>query len=135
MSEFRQVTDAFSVAPQIKVQDIARAAADGFVLVVNNRPDGESPDEAQGGEIEAATRAAGMDYLYLPVVGGPTPDQAQAMAEAIEDAGGPVLAYCRSGTRSINTWALGQALAGARPRDELVRLGAAAGYDLRPMLG
>jgi len=135
MSEFRRVTDAFSVAPQITLEDIARAAAEGFVLVINNRPDGESPDDPQSAEIEAAARAAGLDYLYAPVVGGPTTAQAQAVAEAVEDAGGPVLAYCRSGTRSINTWALGQALAGTKPRDELVRAGAAAGYDLRPILG
>ena len=49
-------------------------------------------------------------------------------------AGGPVLAFCRSGTRSINTWALGEAMAGA-PRDELIAAAARAGYDLRPLLG
>jgi uncharacterized protein (TIGR01244 family) len=53
----------------------------------------------------------------------------------VAEAKGPVLAFCRSGTRSIVIWSLGQAQSGARPRDELVRLGAEAGYDLSPILG
>jgi uncharacterized protein (TIGR01244 family) len=135
MTDFRTVTSSFSVAPQIGPDDIARAKAEGFVLVINNRPEGESPDQTPGGEIEALARAAGLDYVAIPIVGGPRQDQAEAQAEAVAKAGGKVLAYCRSGTRSINTWALGEALADAMPRDELVRLGAGAGYDLRPLLG
>jgi uncharacterized protein (TIGR01244 family) len=135
MTDFRTVTEHFSVAPQIGPDDVARAKAEGFVLLINNRPEGESPDQTPGSEIEALARAAGLDYLAIPIVGGPRRDQAEAQADAVAHAGGKVLAYCRSGTRSINTWALGEALADALPRDELVRLGAAAGYDLRPLLG
>ena len=40
------------------------------------------------------------------------------------------LAFCRSGTRSIISWSLGQLQAGARSREDLVQLGEAAGYDL-----
>jgi uncharacterized protein (TIGR01244 family) len=138
MTDFRTVTESFSVAPQIGPEDVARAKAEGFVLLINNRPEGESPDQTPGDEIEALARAAGLDYLAIPIAGGPRRDQAEAQADAVTavtNAGGKVLAYCRSGTRSINTWALGEALADATPRDELVRLGAAAGYDLRPLLG
>lgn len=135
MTEFRRVTDRLSVAPQIAVEDVARAKDQGFTLIVNNRPDGESPDQTPSGHIEAAARAAGLDYLHIPVMGGPTRVQAEAMREALEGAAGPALAYCRSGTRSIMTWASGEALAESTPRDELARLGAEAGYDLRPVLG
>jgi uncharacterized protein (TIGR01244 family) len=134
MSEFRTVTERLSVSPQISVEDVARAAAQGFAMIINNRPDGEAPDQPSSDEIAAAAEAAGLAYLYAPVSGGPTRAQAEAVKEAMDAAPGPVLAFCRSGTRSINTWAAGEALAGA-PRDELIAAGANAGYDLRPLLG
>ena len=135
MTEFRRVTDTFAVSPQISPEDIASAAGQGFVLVINNRPDGEAPDQPDSAAMASAAKAAGLGYLYNPVRGAPTPDQVAAQAEAVAAAKGPVLAFCRSGTRSIITWSLGQAQSGARPKDELVRLGASAGYDLAPVLG
>ncbi|CAN5192987.1 TIGR01244 family sulfur transferase [soil metagenome] len=134
MSDFRRVTDDFSVAPQITVEDVTMAAELGFTLLINNRPDGEAPDQTVGAEIEAAARALGLDYLHIPVSGGPRVDQAEAFQAALVQADGPVLAFCRSGTRSINTWALGQALAGC-DRGGLIVAGASAGYDLRALLG
>ncbi|HTX50155.1 MAG TPA: TIGR01244 family sulfur transferase [Caulobacteraceae bacterium] len=133
MPQFRKVTDRFSVSPQITVEE-ARAAADaGFALIIQNRPEAESEGQPHGADIEAATRAGGADYLFLPVVGRPTPEQAKLQAEAVAAAKGPVLAFCRSGTRSVTAWAMGEAAAG-RDREELVRLAAAAGYDLAPVL-
>ena len=135
MADIRKVTEDFAVAPQISPEDMALAARQGFVLVINNRPDGEAPDQPSSAQMEAAAKAAGLAYVHIPVRGGPTPDQVEAVAEAVADARGPVLAFCRSGTRSIITWSLGQAASGARPRDDLVRLGADAGYDLSAVLG
>jgi uncharacterized protein (TIGR01244 family) len=133
MSQFRKVTDAFQVSPQI-TPDEARAAAEaGVVLIINNRPDGEAPGQPSSAEIEAAARAAGADFLALPFAGRPSAEQARAQAEAVAGADGPVLAFCRSGTRSITAWALGEAARG-RDRAELARLAAAAGYDLGPVL-
>lgn len=134
MSDFRRVTDQISVSPQIAEADLDRAAAEGFRLVINNRPDGEAPDQPTAASMAEAARARGLDYAHIPVVGQPTTEQVEAVRQQVEAATGPVLAYCRSGTRSIVTWALGQHLSGARSRDELVRLGAAAGYDLAPIL-
>ena len=130
MTEFRHVTDQISVAPQIALEDLRRAAELGFKLVINNRPDGEEPGQPTGAEVEAAARAAGLDYVHIPVRGGPTPDQVEANYRAVEAADGPVLAFCRSGTRSIVTWSLGQFQADERSREELIELGAQAGYDL-----
>jgi uncharacterized protein (TIGR01244 family) len=132
MTDFRTVTDTFSVSPQISPADVAAAAAQGFTLIINNRPDGEAPGQPTGAQIEAAARAAGLDYLNAPVVGRPGPAQIEAVREAVARTDGKVLAYCRSGTRSICTWAMGQA--GAVDRDRLLRLGAAAGYDLSPVI-
>jgi uncharacterized protein (TIGR01244 family) len=135
MADIRKVTEAFAVAPQIAVGDVAEARALGFVKLINNRPDHEAPDQPTSAQIEAAARAAGLDYVHIPFAGRPTPEQAAAVAAAAEDAAGPVLAFCRSGTRSITAWSLGQAASGRRAPEELVRLGAGAGYDLSPLLG
>ncbi len=135
MADIRKVTDDFSVAPQITPADAAAAAQAGFTLMINNRPDGEEPDQATSAQMEAAARAAGLDYAYIPVVGRPTSEQVEAVKAAVDQADGPVLAFCRSGTRSIVTWSIGQAMSGARSRGDLVDLGREAGYDLGPVLG
>lgn len=134
MPDFRRVTDTLSVSPQISLDDLQQAATQGFVLVINNRPDGEDAAQPSSATMEAAARELGLDYLYAPVRGGPTPDQVEAVGQAVAAAKGPVLAYCRSGTRSIVTWALGQTLSGTSDRDTLIRQGAAAGYDLSGVL-
>lgn len=135
MSDFRKVTDDFSVAPQIALSDAAKAKAEGFVLLINNRPDGEAPDQPSSDEMEAAAKAAGLAYVHIPVRGGPTPEQVEIERQILAETTGPVLAYCRSGTRSIVTWSIGEALAQTRSRQELIELGAGAGYDLSGVLG
>lgn len=135
MADIRKVTDDFSVAPQITPQEVGEIARQGFVKLINNRPDGEVPGQPTNQEMEAAAKAAGLDYVHIPFVGRPTPEQAAACARAAEEASGPVLAFCRSGTRSITAWSLGQAMAGKRAPGELVGLGAEAGYDLSAVLG
>ena len=135
MSEFRKVTDQFSVSPQIEMDDIALAAAQGFKLLINNRPDGEAPGQPSSAEVEQAARAAGLDYAHIPVAGGPTPETVHAEMALLAEAKGPTLAYCRSGTRSIVVWSIGQALSGERSRADLIALGGQAGYDLSGVLG
>ena len=135
MAQFRTVTDDLSVAPQISVADVADAAAQGFRTIICHRPDGEEPDQPAVAEIAAAANAAGLDFVNIPVRGAPGPAEVEAMRQAVDAAEGAVLAYCRSGTRSITTWSIGQAMSGARPRGELVDLARAAGYDLSGVLG
>ncbi|MGA9581075.1 MAG: TIGR01244 family sulfur transferase [Allosphingosinicella sp.] len=115
---------------QLTVPDIDEAAASGIRLIVNNRPDGEEPGQPASAEIEAAARAAGLDYRHIPIAGGFPPERVEAMAEALER--GPVLAFCRSGTRSTFLWALARASLGADP-DSLLRQAGDAGYDLSPL--
>ena len=97
-----------ATAPQLTPDAMAAAAAAGFRSVVNNRPDFEGgPDQPTNAAIEAAARAAGLEYAFLPVAGGfQTPEQAQAMAELMERLPKPVLAFCRSGARSGRLYAL-----------------------------
>ena len=135
MSDFRRVTDDLSVAPQISVADVAEAARQVFKTLINNRPDGEEPGQPSGAEIAAAALAAGLAYHHIPVRGGPTPEQVEATAIVLQEAEVPVLAFCRSGTRSIVTWSICQATLGAMARGDLVSLGREAGYDLSGVLG
>ena len=135
MADIRQVTDDFAVAPQLDPRDMADVAAQGFKLVINNRPDGEAPGQPTSLEMQKSVEAAGMAYRHIPVVGSPQPSQVEAVRVAVAEADGPVLAFCRSGTRSIVTWSLGETLSGGHSRGELVSLGRAAGYDLAPVLG
>lgn len=130
---FRQLTDRIFVAPQIEVGDVMDAARAGVTLIINNRPEDESADQTPGEEIETAARAAGMDYVAIPVThAGFAEWQVTAMADALDKAEGKVLAYCRSGTRSTLLWALAQAAKGEHPAI-LAEKAADAGYDLTPV--
>jgi len=134
MADIRPVTCAFAVAPQLAPSDLAEAAALGYRLIINNRPDAEAPGQPTAAEMETAARRLGLDYVHIPVVGGPNPAQVAAMADAITRSGAKTLAYCRSGTRSIITWSLGRRAAGADAAT-LIEDAAGAGYDLTAVLG
>jgi uncharacterized protein (TIGR01244 family) len=128
-----KLTDDVFVAPQITTDMVADASAMGVKLIINNRPDDESDDQTPGAEIEAAAHAAGMNYVAIPIThAGFSEPQVRAMAEALENAGGRVLAYCRSGTRSTLLWGLAEASQGGDP-DALTNIAAKAGYDLNPI--
>jgi uncharacterized protein (TIGR01244 family) len=137
VTQLRKVDDGISVAPQIQAEDVAAIKAAGFVAVVNNRPDDEQDGQPAGESIRAAAEAAGLSYTAIPIgQGGFSHPQITAMVDVLEGANGPVLAFCRSGTRSCNLWALARARMGDAP-DELIAKGAGAGYDLeglRPLL-
>lgn len=130
---FRQLSPQVYASPQIGLDDVAEAARLGVGLIVNNRPEGESDDQVPGDAIEAAAHAAGMAYIAIPVThAGFSEAQVKAMAAALASTDAPILAYCRSGTRSTLLWALARASAGASPA-ELAEAAAAAGYDLGPI--
>jgi len=135
MTEFRAVTPDFAVAAQLSVDDVARAAVQGFKTIVKNRPEGEDADQPKEGEIRAAADAAGLQFRVIPFSGAPSPSAVAETATLLEETPAPVLAYCRSGRRSIMAWAMAQALAGVHRPDELIELAAKAGYDLEGARG
>ncbi|HEX8667370.1 MAG TPA: TIGR01244 family sulfur transferase [Allosphingosinicella sp.] len=130
---YRRLDTNVSVAGQVDPSAVAELAAAGIGMIVNNRPDGEEPGQPDSGEVEAAARSAGIAYRHIPVAGGFSEAQIEAMREALAAADGEVLAFCKSGTRSAYLWALARARMGDEP-GEIVSRGAAAGYDLRPLL-
>jgi uncharacterized protein (TIGR01244 family) len=133
----RTIDSKISVAPQIDPAQMPDIAAAGFVAIINNRPDDEEPGQPSGAAIQAAAEAAGLAYTAIPVThAGFGHGQLDAMRAALDAADGPVLAFCRSGTRSCNLWALAEAKAGGDPAG-LVEKAQGAGYDLsgiRPTL-
>lgn len=129
----KKIDDRTCVAGQIRPEEIEAIRAAGIRMIVNNRPDGEEPGQPSAAEIEAAAGAAGLDYRHVPVASGFSADQVEKMGQALDDAEGAVLAFCRSGTRSTFLWALARAQSGDEP-EELMRKAASAGYDLSPIL-
>ena len=135
MTDIRPVTPDFAVAPQLTPDEMKDAAAHGFTLVINNRPDDEVDGQPTSAQMQAAAQAAGLHYVHIPVRGSPTDEQVQAVNKAIEAAHGPVLAFCRSGTRSIITWSAGSG--GAPRRGPAKRSSPSvtpAGYDISGVL-
>lgn len=133
MSEFRRLNENVMVSPQLALADVAEAAALGVTTIVNNRPDGEEPSAPQGDAIADAAATAGLNYVAIPVGhSGFSEPQVDAMIAALEQADGPILAYCRSGTRSTLLWALAAAKQGEAP-ETIARTAAQAGYDVSPI--
>ena len=104
----RQIADDIFVAPQLAPHDMAAAAQAGFRSVVNNRPDFEAgPAQPTHAAIEAAARAAGLEYRFLPVASNyQSPQDAAAMAQLLNELPRPILLFCRSGARSARLYNL-----------------------------
>ena len=104
--DVRQITESYSVSPQITPDEIAAIKAAGFKTVICNRPDDEQPGQPSHDAIKAAAEAAGLAFRYIPVISGQmTMENVEDQAAALDEVEGPVLAYCRSGTRCTNLYA------------------------------
>ncbi|WP_170406163.1 bifunctional protein tyrosine phosphatase family protein/NAD(P)/FAD-dependent oxidoreductase [Ruegeria arenilitoris] len=127
--ELRIISPKFTVSPQITVDDVRTISAQGYRSIICNRPDGEGADQPSFKEIAAAAEAAGIEARYVPVQSGMVKDQdVAAFGEALEDVQRPVLAYCRTGTRSATLWSFHEAK--KRPMSEILMATKAAGYDM-----
>lgn len=128
----RQLDDRTYIAGQIQPDEVAGLAPMGVTLIVNNRPDGEEPDQPLGTEIEEAASAAGMDYRSVPIIRGIGPADADAIGEAIASAKGKTLLFCRSGNRSALAWAVSQSDRGVA-REEIEEKLVSVGIDPTPI--
>jgi len=109
-------------------------AQQGFQTIIANRPDGEAADQPTFAAIEAAAKEAGLNVRYIPIVPGQmTAADIEAFDTALTEMEGPVLAYCRTGTRSATLWSLSQS--GKRPAAEILAATEAAGYDMSGIAG
>ena len=127
--DIRQLTQGLSVSPQISVADMEQIAAAGFRAIICNRPDGEGADQPSFDEIAQAAHKAGLMARYLPIVAGKVGDSdAEDFDAALTELPGPVLAYCRTGTRSTTLWALSQS--DRRALADILERAKGAGYDM-----
>ena len=132
--EPKRINSKITVSGQIAPEDLQTLKDQGFVAVINNRPDGEAPDQPAGSEIAQAARKAGLTYYAIPLGReGVSPDMVDKTRAALEASDGPVFAFCRSGTRSTTLWALSQA--GQKDAGEIVSEAAGAGYDMSHLAG
>jgi len=129
----QQLDDKTMVSGQLRPDQIAELKAQGVTLLVNNRPDNEDADQPLSSDLEAAAKAAGMEYRHIPIRYGMGPSDVEAMRDAINSTGdGKLLAFCRSGNRSTLAWAVARSEDGAEP-EELHKCAEAAGFSLAPV--
>ena len=131
--DLRQLTDRFTVSPQIDVAHLHEIAGAGFRSILCNRPDGEEPGQCDYDSIAEAARAEGLEVCWIPVSGGVfSPQAVEEFRTALAEMPGPILAYCRSGTRCTMLWALSQH--GVMADQEIALRAAKAGYDVSGLL-
>lgn len=127
--DIKSLSDKTSVSPQITVEDMTAIKDAGFRAIICNRPDGEGADQPSFEELEAAATAVGIKAAYVPVQSGMVQDEdVAAFGAALQDLPRPVLAYCRTGTRSATLWSFHESK--KRPMPEILAATQAAGYDM-----
>ena len=105
------LTPGFAVASQIKGDDVAALAAQGFQTIIAVRPDGEDLLSPTALQIQMRAGHAGLTFLHVPATAHDVTDDetVDRFEQALSGARGPVLAYCKSGTRSALLWGLAAA--------------------------
>ena len=127
--DLKKITEKTAVSPQITPQDMTAIKEAGFRAIICNRPDGEGVDQPSFEEIEAAAKKVGLEAAYVPVTSGKVRDEdVESFGAALKDLPRPVLAYCRTGTRSATLWSFHESK--KRPMHEILAATKAAGYDM-----
>jgi uncharacterized protein (TIGR01244 family) len=132
--EPKTIAPGLAVSKQPDITDIKQLAEQGFRTIINNRPEGEDPEQLPPAEEQAEAERLGLTYVHIPVkTGSITAADIDAFRRAVQESPQPVLAHCKGGTRSYLLWAVGEALSGERDPHELVDEAAAAGYKLQSL--
>jgi uncharacterized protein (TIGR01244 family) len=132
LTQMNKIDDKLLVAGQLQTSDFHVAAEQGVTDIINNRPDGEEPNQLDSHFARALAEQMGMKYHYLPMHNGkPLPDNIiEDFASIVVNAEGLVLAHCRSGTRTSFLWAMGKVAEGRVTADEAVEAARGAGINL-----
>jgi sulfide:quinone oxidoreductase len=131
--DIRNITDDFSVSPQIAEADLAAVREEGFRSIICNRPDGEEAGQPVFFELAGKAQELGMETLSIPIRGAPVAEaDVAAFRRALADLPKPILAYCRTGTRSAILWSLAQE--NEMSLEEIISATSRAGYDVAPVL-
>ncbi len=131
MARIAQLEPDMFVAWQLVESDFADLAARGFRSVVNNRPDGEAPDQLPNAQAESAALRHGLQFRFLPVNSMTVTNDnvVDTFARLLVELPRPILFYCRTGTRCTMVWS--QASVGRFGMDKVLEIAARAGYDLQ----
>ena len=115
-AELIPLSPGLSVTGRLDRADIDALAQAGVRTIVNNRPDGEDPGQVPAAEARRLAEAHGIAYHHIPITAASlTRADVDAFAATLREAGAPVVAHCRSGTRSTLLWALTRMREGADP--------------------
>ncbi len=126
-----KISDRLGISTQPEESDFPAVKAAGYLSVINNRPDGEDAQQPGSSAEANAASLAGLQYNHLPVKLDSISERDVRSFQHLLDRGeGPTLAHCKSGTRSLTLWVLGEALDGRMRADEIVAFGGSRGFDL-----
>jgi len=127
--QLKNINNKFFVSPQIQVKDLAQIKEKGIKTIVCNRPDNEERDQPAYETIVTEAKGLGLVVKSLPVISGNVSDeQVKNFSTMLDESDTPILAYCRTGTRSAILWTLSQA--GQREFCEVLNLTNNVGYEL-----
>jgi uncharacterized protein (TIGR01244 family) len=125
-----ELAPGLTAAGALSRDNIEALAAAGVKTIINNRPDGEDPGQLSADEARRLCSAHGIAYHHIPFVGATlTRADIDAFDAALQSAPQPIVAHCRSGTRSTMIWALTRMRRG-EDSAALVALGARNGVDI-----
>ncbi|WP_312265819.1 TIGR01244 family sulfur transferase [Neisseria sp.] len=132
-----RLSEKLYISPQVSPADAAEAAKLGIRSVICNRPDGEEPGQPSAEQAAAWFAEAGITSFHHQPVLAPqiNADDARRFAKQLAAVDGPVLAYCRTGTRSSLLWAIGQAENGGQANELIAEIQQKTGVDLSPFAG
>lgn len=129
MSDVKKINERLSVATQIRCSELRDIANQGYKTIINNRPDNEEPNQPTSESLAKDAKRFGLAYFPLPVTGDNiTDDQVEQFDNIVENQNGPVLAFCRTGTRCASLWALSEA--DNSTTESILKTAQRAGYDL-----
>lgn len=107
--EIKRLSDDYAVAAQISPADVQTIVAAGYKSLICHRPDGEAPGQTPYDVIASEAVARGLMVRHQPIISGRLGgDDITELGRLMAELPKPVLAYCRSGTRSAQLWILWQ---------------------------
>jgi sulfide:quinone oxidoreductase len=125
-----ELAPGLSAAGKLDRADIEALADSGVKTIINNRPDGEDPGQLPAADAKKLAESRGIAYHHIPFTAATlTKGEVDAFAATLASAKGPVVAHCRSGTRSTLVWALTRMREGADPM-ALIAKAASNGIDI-----
>lgn len=124
------VSKKLSVSPQPSIEEIRSLRDKGFKTLINNRPDNEEPEQLGTGAEAQAAKHGDLGYAFIPVTAGTiTEADVRAFQRALHESEGPVFAHCKTGTRSVNLYLIGEVLEGRMSSNDVIEFGHSLGFD------